>query len=67
MFAITKWPQDQCTRIMYLKPKEKKRYKSPHYIPHKQNHSPTKMFYTNSPPKYMTTLIPKNTPLFCHE
>jgi len=27
----------------------------------------TKMSYTNSPPKYMTTLIPKTTPLFCHE
>ena len=23
--------------------------------------------YTNSPPKYMTTLIPKTTPPFCHE
>ena len=35
MFAITKWSQDQCTRIMYLKEKEKKRDKSPHYISQK--------------------------------
>ena len=35
MFAINKWSQDQCTRTMYLKDKEKKRYKSPHYIPQK--------------------------------
>ena len=65
MFAITKWSQDQCTRIMYLNEKEKKIYKSPHYIPHKQKSLPlTKMSYTNYPPKYMTTLIPKPTPLF---
>ena len=35
-FAITKWSQDQCTRTMYQKDKEKKRYKSPHYIPKKE-------------------------------
>ena len=35
-FAITWWPQDQCTRTMYLKDKERKRYKSPHYIPKKK-------------------------------
>ena len=54
---------------MYLKSKEKKRYKSPHYIPHKQTLPLTKISisYTNSPPKTMTTLIPKTTPPFCHE
>ena len=36
MFAITKWSQNQCTRDKYLKDKEKKRYKSPHYIPQKE-------------------------------
>ena len=27
----------------------------------------TKMSYTNSPPKHMTTFMPKTTPFFCHE
>ena len=40
IFAITKWSQDRCTIIMYLKEKEKKRYKSPHYIPHKKINTP---------------------------
>ena len=35
-FAITWWSQDQCTRTMYLKDKERKRYKSPHYVPKKK-------------------------------
>ena len=38
-FAITRWSQGQCTRTKYLKDKEKKRYKSPHYIPKKNKHS----------------------------
>ena len=59
--------------IMYLKEKEKRRYKNPHYIPKNKknknkNTPPNKnISYTNSPSKYMTTLIPKTTPPFCHE
>ena len=68
MFAITKWSQDQYTRTMYQKDKEKKRYKSPHYIPYKKINTPlNKKSYANSPPEYMTTLIPKTTSPFCHE
>ena len=67
-FAITWWSQDQCTRTMYLKDKERKSYKSPHYIPKKKKSLPlTKLSYANSPPEYMTILIPKATPPFCHE
>ena len=48
---------------MYLKKKEKKRYKNPHYIPHK--HSPYhKISYTNPPFMIMTTLISKLLSLF---
>ena len=52
------------------KGKEKKRKdtKSPHYIPQKENTPPNKKIsYINSPPKNMTTLIPKTTSPFCHE
>ena len=69
-FAITWWSQDQCTRTMYLKDKERKRYKSPHYVPKKKKKKIlplTKVSYANFPPKYMTTLIPKTTLHFCHE
>ena len=59
-FAITRWPQDQCTRTRNLKDKEKKKIQ-------KSSLPLTKISYTNSPPKYMTTLIPKTTPPFCHE
>ena len=50
--------------IMYLKENEKKRYINHHYIPHIYALPLTKMSYTNAPPKYMTTFIPKTTPLF---
>ena len=50
--------------IMYLKVKEKKRYKkNPHYIPHRHSlyH---KISYANPPPMSMTTLISKLLSLF---
>ena len=40
MFAITKWSQDQCTRDNVSKRERKEKIKNPHYIPHKQKHSP---------------------------
>ena len=55
----------QC-KTMYLKRKDTK---SPYYIPKKKKNTPPNknISYTNSPSKYMTTLIPKTTPPFCHE
>ena len=44
--------------------KKKRKYTSnPHYIPH-INTTPNKMSYTNSPPKYDYSHIPKLLPLF---
>ena len=64
MFVIIKWTQDQCIRDnISKKGKEKKRYRNPHYIPHK--HFP---YHKKSPmltlPVCMTTLISKLLPLF---
>ena len=53
-FDITKWSQDRCTKTMYLKDKEKKRYKKSSLHPSKRNILPlTKISisYTNSSPK----------------
>ena len=52
---------------MYLKYKKRRIHKSSLH-PSKRKHLPlTKISYANSPPMYMTTLISKTTPLFCHE
>ena len=53
---------------MYLNNKEKKKYKKSSLHPSERKTSPNKSIsYTNSPPKNMTTLIPKTTPHFCHK
>ena len=73
--CIKKWVQvllSHCkSNVSKIERKEKKRKdtKIPHYIHHKQNTLPlTKIIsYTNSPPNYMTTFIPKTTSPFCHK
>ena len=68
-FAITRWSRDQKTRDTISKRERKENiYKSSLHLSLKMKTLPlTKMSYTNSPPKYMTTLIPKTTPPFFHE
>ena len=49
-------------RIMYLKRKKRKVHKFSLHPSKDTNTPPIKKSYANSPPKYITTLIPKTTP-----
>ena len=63
MFAIIKMViRPMYKRIMYLK-RKKRKFINPHYILQNINTPLIKKSYANSPPKYMTTLIPKQLPL----
>ena len=69
MFAITKWSQDQYTKDNVSKTERKEKIHKSLLHPSRNETLPLikRSYAANSPPKYMTTLIPKTTPPFCHK